>query len=260
MGGESIELQVSTPNIASNNLAEDIDLDIIFEDDELLVLNKPAGMVVHPGAGNSSGTLLNALLHHNQTATALPRAGIVHRLDKDTSGLMVVAKSLIAHSALVDQLQQHQVQRNYYAVVRGQLISGGTIDQPIGRHQHDRIKMAINDRGKPAVTHFRIVEKFQKHTWVEASLETGRTHQIRVHFTALGYPLIGDQTYAPRVQKVANVPTELNDCLVTFPRQALHAHKLAFVHPITEENMQWNAPMPQDMTDLVNVLREHSAL
>lgn len=259
-GGEQVEILPTQQASNEENTAEDIALNIVYEDESLLVINKPAGLVVHPGAGNSSGTLLNALLFHNEVFASLPRAGIVHRLDKDTSGLMVVAKSLIAHTALVDQLQRHEVQRNYYAVVRGQLISGGTVDQPIGRHKHDRVKMAISERGKAAVTHFKLVEKFQKHTWIEASLETGRTHQIRVHLTSIGYPLIGDQTYAPRIQKVANVPVELNDSLCQFPRQALHAHRLALVHPENKERMQWEAPMPQDMCDLLDILREHSPL
>ena len=260
LGGESIEILIDTSKVVSEDLAEDIALDILFEDQHLLVMNKPAGMVVHPGAGNSSGTLLNALLYHDRIFSSLPRAGIVHRLDKDTSGLMVVAKSLIAHNALVEQLQHHQVQRYYYAIVRGQLISGGMIDQPIGRHKHDRVKMAINERGKPAITHYKLKEKFQKHTWVDVSLETGRTHQIRVHFASLGYPLIGDQTYAPRIHKVANVPQELNDCLVKFPRQALHAYRLAFKHPETLETVQWECPIPDDMSNLLGVLRNYSAL
>lgn len=259
-GGEQIEM-LPTEKISNEaNVAQDIALNIIYEDESILVINKPTGLVVHPGAGNSSGTLLNALLFHNEAFATLPRAGIVHRLDKDTSGLMVVAKSLIAHTSLVEQLQRHEVQRKYFAVVRGQLISGRTVDQPIGRHKHDRVKMAISERGKPAVTHFTLVEKFQKHTWIEASLETGRTHQIRVHLSSIGYPLVGDQTYAPRIQKVANVPVELNDSLCKFPRQALHAHRLALLHPESKQQMQWNAPIPKDMTDLLEILREHSSL
>jgi 23S rRNA pseudouridine1911/1915/1917 synthase len=259
-GGEQIEIFPSQNVSNEHNVAEDIALNIIYEDESILVINKPAGLVVHPGAGNSSGTLLNALLFHNEVFASLPRAGIVHRLDKDTSGLMVVAKSLTAHTSLVEQLQRHEVQRKYFAVVRGQLISGRSVDQPIGRHKHDRVKMAISERGKPAVTHFTLVEKFQKHTWIEARLETGRTHQIRVHLSTIGYPLVGDQVYAPRIQKVANVPVELNDSLCQFPRQALHAHRLALVHPETKQQMQWDAPMPRDMADLLEILRKYSSL
>ena len=261
IGGEQVELLLDDRNVVdSTNQPEDIKLNIVYEDKHLIVINKPAGLVVHPGAGNASGTLLNGLLFHDELFSSLPRAGIVHRLDKDTSGLMVVAKSLVAHSSLVEQLQSHRVRRNYYAVVRGQLISGGTIDEPIGRHKTDRVKMAVSERGKPAVTHYKLVEKFSKHTWIEASLETGRTHQIRVHFAFAGYPLVGDQTYAPRIQKVANVPEALNDVLCEFPRQALHAHQLALIHPVANELMQWQAPMPADMNSLLGMLREHSGL
>lgn len=259
-GGERIELLPGQAVSNENDIPQDIALNIVYEDESVLVINKPAGLVVHPGAGNSSGTLLNALLYHHQVFKTIPRAGIVHRLDKDTSGLMVVAKSLTAHTSLVEQLQQHKVQRNYFAVVRGQLISGGSINKPIGRHKHDRVKMSVSERGKPAVTHFKLVEKFQKHTWIEASLETGRTHQIRVHLSSIGYPLIGDQTYAPRIQRVANVPGILNERLCQFPRQALHAHRLALVHPSSGEQMQWDAAMPADMLELLNILREYTAL
>ncbi len=259
-GGEEIILNPIQENQNKQHSAEDIPLNIVFEDEHLIVVNKPAGLVVHPGAGNPGGTLMNALLHHNPQQSMLPRAGIVHRLDKDTSGVMVVAKSLVAHTALTNMLQQREVGRRYYAVVRGQMISGGTIDEPIGRHPHDRTKMAISEKGKPACTHYMVVEKFQRHTWVEAKLETGRTHQIRVHFSAKKYPLIGDTVYAPRVQRVANVPEALNECLGAFPRQALHAHQLAFNHPVTGQPMQWDAQMPEDMHQLLHMLREYSSL
>jgi len=173
---------------------------------------------------------------------------------------MVAAKSLVAHTALTNMLQERVVERRYHAVVRGQMISGGTINEPIGRHPHDRTKMAISEKGKVACTHYKVVEKFKRHTWVEAKLETGRTHQIRVHFSAKNYPLIGDAVYAPRVQRVANVPAELNECLCTFPRQALHAFELAFEHPVSGERMQWNVDMPTDMQDLLENLRVHSPL
>ena len=259
-GGESIELVPTQNDQNQDHLPENIPLDIQFEDNDLLVINKPAGLVVHPGAGNSSGTLMNALLYYSEQSTNLPRAGIVHRLDKDTSGLMVVAKSMSAHTNLVDLLQEHKVVRKYYALVRGQIISGGSIDEPIGRHPHDRTKMAISDKGKEARTHFIVKEKFKRHTLVEVSLETGRTHQIRVHFAAKNHPLIGDYVYAPRVQKVANVPEELNECLCKFPRQALHAFELSFVHPVTEKEMTWQSEIPDDMQTLLSTLRKYSSL
>ncbi len=259
-GGEEIILAPTHEDQNIQHQAENIPLNIVFEDDHLIIINKPAGLVVHPGAGNHQGTLMNALLYHNPEQSNLPRAGIVHRLDKSTSGILVVAKSLLAHTGLTNLLQERQIERRYYAVVRGQLISGGTIDEPIGRHPHDRTKMAINDRGKPACTHYKIMEKFKRHTWIEVKLDTGRTHQIRVHFAAKNYPLVGDSVYAPRVQRVANVPEELNECLCYFPRQALHAYSLAFEHPITKEAMFWQIEMPGDMQSLLQNLREYSSL
>ncbi|MEM8844961.1 MAG: 23S rRNA pseudouridine(1911/1915/1917) synthase RluD [Pseudomonadota bacterium] len=258
-GGEHIELIANLEDQNLESAPEDIPLDILYEDEHILIINKSVGLVVHPGAGNHTGTMLNALLHHSDQQAALPRAGIVHRLDKDTSGLMVVAKSLQAHSALVDQLQQHIVGRYYYAIVRGQMISGGTFDEPIGRHPTERTKMAVSDKGKSACTHYKIIEKFKRHTWVEAHLETGRTHQIRVHFAAHKFPLVGDAVYAPRVQRVANVPAELNEVLCNFPRQALHAFRLVLQHPITGNEMQWKTPIPQDMQGLIEKLRLYSS-
>ncbi len=260
VGGEEVILNPVEQDQNTQHDAENIPIDIVFEDDHLMVVNKPVGLVVHPGAGNHTGTLMNALLHYNEQQSLLPRAGIVHRLDKDTSGIMVVAKSLVTHTALTNMLQARLVERRYHAIVRGHMISGGTIDEPIGRHPHDRTKMAISEKGKPACTHYKVVEKFKRHTWVEAKLETGRTHQIRVHFSAKKYPLIGDAVYAPRVQRVANVPQELNECLCSFPRQALHAFELAFEHPVTNQLVKWNSDMPDDMNGLLNTLREHSSL
>ncbi|MFK8027422.1 MAG: 23S rRNA pseudouridine(1911/1915/1917) synthase RluD [Gammaproteobacteria bacterium] len=259
-GGEEIILTPLQEDQNEQHTAEDIPINVVFEDEHLLIINKPVGLVVHPGAGNHTGTLMNALLHYNDQQSSLPRAGIVHRLDKDTSGVLVVAKSLVAHTALTNMLQARMVERRYYAIVRGHMISGGTIDEPIGRHPHDRTKMAISDKGKPAITHYKVIEKFKRHTLVEAKLETGRTHQIRVHLAAKKYPLIGDTVYAPRVQRVANVPQALNDCLCSFPRQALHAFELGFEHPVTHQKMKWNALMPEDMTALLDTLREHSPL
>ena len=257
-GGESVVILPVEENLNQENKAEKIALDIVHEDEHLLGLNKPAGLVVHPGAGNRTGTLLNALLYHDHQLSSLPRGGIVHRLDKNTSGLIVVAKSLIAHTALVEKMQKREIQRHYYAVIRGQMISGGTIDQPIGRHPNDRVKMAVSAKGKPAVTRYKILEKFSSHTWVEAQLETGRTHQIRVHFAALSHPLVGDNVYGQRVQRVANVSSEFNDFLANFPRQALHAHQLALQHPVTGQKLRWNAPLPGDMERLLKMLRQHS--
>ena len=259
-GGENVVLSPVQENLNASCEPENIALDVIFEDEHLLVINKPAGLVVHPGAGNRSGTLMNALLYYDQQFASLPRAGIVHRLDKDTSGLMVIAKSTPAHTALVEKMQNREIERNYYAIVRGQLISGGTINEPIGRHPHDRTKMAVSLRGKAAVTHYRIMEKFKNHTWLSVKLETGRTHQIRVHLAALKHPLIGDLTYGQGVQKVANVASELNDCLTTFPRQALHSFRLAFSHPITQQNLEWKTALPIDFEQLLDTLRKYSAL
>lgn len=259
-GGEKVVLNARLEDQNTLHQAENIPIDVVFEDEYLVVINKPVGLVVHPGAGNPRGTLLNALLHRYSDQSALPRAGIVHRLDKDTSGIMVVAKSLEAHTGLSNMLQERYVDRRYHAIVRGQLISGGTIEAPIGRHTHDRTKMAINERGKAACTHYKIIEKFKRHTWVDVKLDTGRTHQIRVHFSAKNFPLVGDFVYAPRVQRVANVPEELNQTLCDFPRQALHAYRLAFKHPITHEALNWQIDMPDDMQALINNLRKYSPL
>ena len=223
---------------------EDIPLDIVYEDESILVLNKPAGLVVHPGSGNWSGTLLNALLHHAPQLKQVPRAGIVHRLDKDTSGLMVVAKTLQAQTDLVRQLQARSVSRIYLAVVEGDARAEGSVDAPIGRHPRDRVKMAVVERGKPAVTHFRVLERLPRCTLVECRLETGRTHQIRVHMQSIGHPLVGDPVYGARGERKL------------FHRQALHATRLALAHPETGERMEWEAPMPQDMRELLEVLRQ----
>ncbi|MBZ9558953.1 MULTISPECIES: 23S rRNA pseudouridine(1911/1915/1917) synthase RluD [unclassified Modicisalibacter] len=232
-----------------------IELDIVHEDDAVLVLDKPAGLVVHPAAGNPDGTLLNALLHHCPGLAAIPRAGIVHRLDKDTTGLMVVAKTLAAQTALVEQLQARTVSREYDAVVTGVPIAGGTVDEPIGRHPRDRKRQAVNASGKPAVTHYRVVERFRGHAHVRCRLETGRTHQIRVHMAYRRYPLIGDALYGGRLKLPAGAGDDLKDLLRHFPRQALHARKLAFVHPVSGETLTLRAPLPDDMMVLLDGLR-----
>jgi 23S rRNA pseudouridine1911/1915/1917 synthase len=247
MGGEV--LLVAEPEDARllPDQPEDIPLDVVYEDETLLVINKPAGLVVHPGSGNWSGTLMNALLHHVPGIEAVPRAGIVHRLDKDTSGLMVVAKTLEAQTDLVRQLQARTVRRVYLALAAGAMKHEGTVNEPIGRHPSQRIKMAIvpeNRGGKPAVTHIRILEAFTYTTFVECSLETGRTHQIRVHMAAIHHPLVGDQVYGKH-----------NPKLPEFHRQALHATRLGLVHPLTGLKMQWEVPPPEDMRDLLDHLR-----
>ena len=240
---------------------EAIDLAIEYEDESLLVLNKPAGLVVHPGAGNRDGTLLNALLYHCPALAELPRAGIVHRLDKDTSGLMVVAKQLSSHTSLVAQLQARTVKRQYQAVVTGAPISGGTVDAPIGRHPTQRVKMAVLSpgKGKEAITHYRILERFPAHTLMQLKLETGRTHQIRVHMAWLGYPLVGDPAYGGRFKLPKGASPELQQGLRDFGRQALHAARLGLVHPASGETMQWQVAMPDDMAALLDLLRQSSS-
>jgi len=235
--------------------AQDIALDIVHEDDSILVLNKPAGLVVHPAAGHADGTLVNALLNHVPTMAQLPRAGIVHRLDMETSGLMVAAKTLPAHHSLVAQLQERSVKRQYCAVCIGAMTGGGTIDEPMGRHPRQRKKMAVLTGGKPAVTHYRINQRFAHHTRIAVTLETGRTHQIRVHMAHRKYPLIGDPVYGgrPRIPKGAS--EELIDTLRGFRRQALHAEALGLDHPASGERMQFECPLPEDMATLLDVLK-----
>ena len=244
-GGERVQVQPSQHSSEAAPQAEDIELNVVYEDAAILVIDKPAGLVVHPGSGNWSGTLMNALLHHAPQLQALPRAGIVHRLDKETSGLLVVAKTLEAQTDLVRQLQARTVKRQYLAVVEGQLNqSEGRIEAPIGRHPTARVKMAVVSRGKPAVTHFKVRERFAQHTLLECQLETGRTHQIRVHMQSIGYPLVGDPTYGAK-NKQRN-----------FKRQALHAWRLGLIHPQTHEAMAWEAPLPADMQALLTSLTE----
>lgn len=234
---------------------EAIPLDIRYEDEQLIVLNKPAGLVVHPAAGNREGTLLNALLHHAPELNTVPRAGIVHRLDKETSGLLVVARTLQAQTALVAQLQARTVTREYDAVVVGVMTGGGTVDAPIGRHPVDRKRMAVVPNGKPAVTHYRVVERFRGHTYVKVRLETGRTHQIRVHMAHIHHPLVGDPVYGGRLKLPKGGSDAMREVLKGFRRQALHAGRLGLVHPQTGEPVAWEAEPPGDMTHLLAVLR-----
>ena len=255
-GGEQVRLEAELENEVSSE-PEAIALDIIHEDGHLLVLNKPVGLVVHPGAGNPAGTLLNALLHHEPKLAELPRGGIVHRLDKDTSGLMVVAKTLAAHTALVDMLSRHDVDRQYEAVVLGALIAGGTIDAAIGRHHSDRLRQAVRDEedGKHAVTHYRLRERFRAHSLIQCNLETGRTHQIRVHMAHAGHPLVGDPLYGGSLKLPKRATPELVTALRSFRRQALHAERLAFEHPVTGEALSFDARRPDDMDALIVALR-----
>ncbi|BDY03589.1 23S rRNA pseudouridine(1911/1915/1917) synthase RluD [Ferrimonas sp. YFM] len=238
---------------------QDIELDIVYEDDHILVINKPADLVVHPGAGNADGTILNALLYHCPEIANVPRAGIVHRLDKDTTGLMVVAKTVPAQTHLVAQLQAREITREYEAIAHGTLTAGGSVDANIGRHPQKRTHMAVTEIGKPAVTHYRIAEKFRAHTRLRLRLETGRTHQIRVHMAHIKHPLVGDPLYQGRPRPTKGASEELQTVLRGFRRQALHAVKLELAHPVTSEWMQWHAPVPEDMVKLTEALRQDTA-
>ena len=236
--------------------AQAIALEIVHEDGDILVINKPPGLVVHPGAGNPEGTLLNALLSHAPNLAVLPRAGIVHRLDKDTSGLMVVAKTEHARQQLIQQLQEHAVEREYLAIVSGVMIAGGTVEAPIGRHRTQRTRMAVSSHGKPAVSHYRVVKKYRTHTLVQVKLESGRTHQIRVHMAHLHYPVVGDPVYGGRLKIPAGAGEKLKKALRGFKRQALHALKLSLIHPRTGRRVQWASSVPEDMSQLMAALAE----
>jgi 23S rRNA pseudouridine1911/1915/1917 synthase len=259
-GGETLlleaELEVETPA-----QPQDIPLTILFEDEHLLVIDKPAGLVVHPGAGNPDGTLLNALLHHCSDLNLLPRGGIVHRIDKDTSGLLVVAKTLPAHTSLTAQLADKTVYREYEAIVGGVMTGGGTVNAPIDRHSTDRTRMAVvtrrheeDERGREAVTHYRVIARFRGHTHVRVQLETGRTHQIRVHMGHIGHSLVGDPVYSGRARLPKGASAEMIQAVQSFPRQALHARRLGLVHPVSEEDMSWESPLPADMQELLAIL------
>ena len=238
---------------------EDIDLNIVYEDEDILVINKPFGLVTHPGAGNWSGTLANALLYYDKELSKLDRAGIVHRLDKNTSGLMVVSKNMKSQKFLVEQLQNHLVEREYSAIVYGHMISGGTINESIGRDFKDRLKQSISDIGKEAITHYRVIDRFKSHTHVKAILETGRTHQIRVHLSHIGHPLIGDSTYGGRVRFPKKASQELKEALKNFGRQALHSKKLSLVHPVSGKSMSWKTDLPDDMKELLNTFKKYDS-
>lgn len=235
---------------------QDIPLDVCFEDADMLVINKPAGLVVHPAAGNPEGTLVNALLHYAPEARVLPRAGLVHRLDKDTSGLLVVARSLRAYTSLVEQLQARSIEREYQAVAIGVMTAGGSVAAPIGRHPVDRKRMAVTPGGKPALTHYRVIQRFRSHTHLQVKLETGRTHQIRVHMAHLRHPLVGDPVYGGRLRLPPGASEHCIQVLRNFNRQALHAARLGLTHPVSGEWLEWRDELPADMAELLEVLRE----
>ncbi len=253
-GGEHIEIQAEIEEDERFE-PENIPLNIVYEDDHILVINKPKDLVVHPGAGNRSGTVLNALLYRYPTIAEVPRAGIVHRLDKDTTGLMVIAKTIPAQTKLVRNLQKRHITREYEAIALGIMTQGGKIDEPMARHPNKRTQMAVHPMGKPAVTHYRIMERFRNYTRLRLRLETGRTHQIRVHMAHIAHPLLGDQTYGGRPRPPKNASEEFLTILRHFKRQALHAVMLRLQHPITGELMEWHAPLPEDFIELVDALK-----
>ncbi len=255
LGGEQVELTATLAEEVTS-LPQAIPLHIVYEDEHLLVINKPAGLVVHPAAGNHDGTMLNALLHYAPELVHVPRAGIVHRIDKETSGLLVVARTLTAQADLVQQLQERSIEREYEAVAMGVMTSGGSVDVPIGRHAVDRKRMAVTRSGKPAVSHYRVVERFRIHTHIKVHLETGRTHQIRVHMAYIHSPLLGDPVYGGRLRIPPGSSESLMATLRTFKRQALHAARLALQHPESGEPMEWHAPLPDDMTALIKALHD----
>lgn len=257
--GDQILVQASSTPPHETWQAQALPLDIVDEDDSLLIINKAVGMVVHPGAGNPDRTLLNALLHHDPTLAQLPRAGIIHRIDKDTSGLLVVARNLTAYHTLSQAMQERRITRTYLTIVNGTLRAGGTIAKNIARHPKVRTKMSVTDNGKPAVTHYQIKERYRAQTYLEVTLETGRTHQIRVHMSAIGHPIVGDKHYGARPFLPKHCSPELKQQLTTFPRQALHAHALSLQHPTKHEQVCWETPLPEDMCTLLAALEHDSA-
>jgi len=255
IGGEHVEIDAEL-ELEARVAAQPIALVVVHQDRDVIVIDKPAGLVVHPGAGNTDGTLQNALLSLDPALAALPRAGIVHRLDKETSGLLVVARTLSAHTELVRMLEARDVHREYEAVCVGVMTGGGTVDAPIGRHRVDRLRMTVREDGRESVTHYRVVERYRAHTHVRVMLETGRTHQIRVHLAHIGYPIVGDPTYGRRLAIPKGATTRLEAALRGFRRQALHAARLGFGHPVTGEAMEFTSPLPADMQGLLEALRE----
>jgi len=256
MGNEIVEIRAEEEELIKD-LPEDMDIDIIFEDEDLIVVNKASNLVVHPGAGNKKGTLVNGLLAYNKNLSFLPRAGIVHRLDKNTSGLLISAKNESTYINLVRQLKERLISRKYLALVVGEPISGGKIDEALGRHPRYRTKQAVVKKGKNALTFYKIVEKYRGYSLLEASLSTGRTHQIRVHFSYLGYPIVGDNTYGGKRKFPAGISEMTREKISQFPRQALHASKLQFRHPQTGNKVSLHAPLPRDMSDLISFLKRN---
>lgn len=257
--GESIVMKVEA-DVEVVWTAEEMPLDIVYEDDDILVVNKPVGLVVHPAPGHASGTLCNGLLHHVANAVNLPRAGVVHRLDKDTSGIMVVAKTLSAHCSLVESLQAREISREYIALVLGEVTAGGTVDEPMGRHKVDRKRMAVlgdlDSAGKHAVTHYRIRKRYHAYTLLDVKLETGRTHQIRVHMAYINFPIVGDPVYGGRMRTPKNCSENLRNAIQNFKRQALHAFQLTLTHPVTKQEMSWQVPLADDIEQLLSNLEE----
>ncbi|MBS0430904.1 MAG: 23S rRNA pseudouridine(1911/1915/1917) synthase RluD [Proteobacteria bacterium] len=257
-GGEAVELRIAEET-AVRAVAEPIGLAVVHADDDLLVLDKSAGLVVHPGAGNPRGTLQNALLHFDPKLANVPRAGIVHRLDKDTSGLLVVARNLRTHAALVAMLSARDIHRRYAAIVNGVPVAGGTVDAPLDRHPTDRLRRAVREGGRPARTHYRVRERFGAHALLQCDLESGRTHQIRVHMAHAGYPLVGDPLYGGGLKLPRGASPQLAEALRGFRRQALHAGHLEFAHPASGEMVRFDAQPPEDFLKLLNALREDAA-
>lgn len=255
IGGENILVNATAKAPPSTWEAQAIPLDIIFEDEQLLVINKPAGMVVHPAAGNFGNTLLNALLHHAPELQKLPRAGIIHRLDKETTGLLIIAKTPQALKYLSHQIKTRTITRIYQTIIFGIIVSGGTIDEPIARNPIQRTKMSVHETGKEAITHYRVMERYRAHTRIKVQLETGRTHQIRVHMAHIHHPILGDPVYGGRLQLPKGATQELINTLRGFKRQALHAAELKFTHPVSEELITCHAPLPPDMEELIKILK-----
>lgn len=255
-GNETLEISFESAEQEYQCTPEDIALDIVYEDESMIIVNKPAGFVVHPAAGHYSGTLQNALLHYDSSLEQVPRAGIVHRIDKDTTGLLIVARNLIDHKRLVRLLQKREIHREYQAVVHGVLTGGGMIDQPIGRHPRDRVRMAVRESGKASVTHYRVHQRFREHTHIDVQLDTGRTHQIRVHMQHIKHSIVGDPVYSGRQRIPAQASETFIQTLRGFKRQALHAWQLTLPHPQSKEVMSWQAPLPEDFASLLSALKQ----
>ena len=253
-GGEHVKLEVICASRSDTIEAEAIPLSIVFEDEHLLIVNKPAGLIVHPGAGNPRHTLVNALLYHAPSLQHLARAGIVHRLDKETTGLLIVAKTLATHTSLVRQMQNREIHRHYLALVHGHIIAGGTIDTFYGRHPRNRLKKAVCTHGRQAITHYSVKKKYQHFTLLDVTLMTGRTHQIRVHMAHINHPVVGDPLYGGQARIPAGLDDELRQTVKQFKRQALHAATLSFIHPHSQENLTFTVPLPDDFQSLLTAL------